>query len=1013
MKLVKKSRLVSLQGMAEKVYEVELCELQNGDDNRFVVNFRYGRRGGTLQEGTKTPSPVDGALADAIFNSVVVAKINKGYQESGVRTLAGTHSSFSSSLRTFLRRIDQNKDSAQRGRMIWRLPQQSDAMLADWLEKGLNPQHSWQENYSRLWGLGRVATSRNLTRVSAFLENELPHLRHLAAEVMFRLGDDDAVATLKQQNLAAMPPALVEAIAGNDRATLDILLPQLVVAQNPQASDVLRRIYLAALDSVPLYQSLLCLLDNLPLSPGLFRGVRYLFKMAEFRLDGPLFALLAWRFDTTREFYACQDDGVYLADVGYIRPSQELTRDDSRLAYSRKTRDYLRRRSWRALRRLGVREDPRYVDMACEVLLRYRAAISEPWDADDDDSGDYPLSVWQHFEDAHFFAWNAILRSNNPQFRRHIRKPLWEQSDKVAGDGRTEAFPGLWDRRPDALLRLLIHCDSEPVCQFALRALKDNLTFCRALAEEDVLRLLARPYPKIIDFTISLLAGRALSPALLVALINSGHPQAVTLALTHLGNISTLFADSALAAQLLLIDNAMLRGWLSGRLNQERPGGIAQTAVQEALLQRAGAADTTFGEEHALWLAAHLASYFSQAPVPTLAMLGELLEQRDDGVQLLAARLLVSGPYSLSDIPEPLVARIHHSSCAAIRAAGVALLGKQSVEGLFSQLALIVDLIMCGEAPEQQACYGLLAQLTAPYPQAVFDQLFPLLFKKERLEGQHQALLAFMTQQLQEPLARLDKDTLWRLLHARSLAAQALGYDVLQRRSPLEFSIRQWVALAGHADLRVRDYALRAFEQYPQVVREHSADALALLESEWQTTREAGFDFFRSHFAAENWTPDLIVNLCDSGREDVQAYGRELLQTFFQRQQGELYLLRLSEHPSATVQTFVTRFFHDYAAGKPEIILALKPCFLAILSQVNRGRLAKDRTLAFLTEQAQTSPQVLEMVCEIFTRLSLTVVFKDKAPLIGAMLALRQRHPDLPLPLAISARPVKGNYHAG
>lgn len=85
-----------------------------------------------------------------------------------------------------------------------------------------------------------------------------------------------------------------------------------------------------------------------------------------------MFALLARRFDTTREFYSAQWDGVWVNGVGYIKPSQELLRDDSRLAYSRKTRDYLRRRSWRALRRLGARGDARYVDMACALLLQYK-----------------------------------------------------------------------------------------------------------------------------------------------------------------------------------------------------------------------------------------------------------------------------------------------------------------------------------------------------------------------------------------------------------------------------------------------------------------------------------------------------------------------------------------------------------------------------------------------------------------------------------------------------------------
>jgi hypothetical protein len=48
-------------------------------------------------------------------------------------------------------------------------------MLADWLEKGLNEEHHWLENYARLWTLGRTGNQHNLARVSPFLK---AHIRH-------------------------------------------------------------------------------------------------------------------------------------------------------------------------------------------------------------------------------------------------------------------------------------------------------------------------------------------------------------------------------------------------------------------------------------------------------------------------------------------------------------------------------------------------------------------------------------------------------------------------------------------------------------------------------------------------------------------------------------------------------------------------------------------------------------------------------------------------------------------
>ncbi len=64
------------QGRSDKVYTVSLEEVE---DNRFVVNFAYGRRGATLTTGTKTKTPVDYAAAKKAYNKLVKSKTAKGY----------------------------------------------------------------------------------------------------------------------------------------------------------------------------------------------------------------------------------------------------------------------------------------------------------------------------------------------------------------------------------------------------------------------------------------------------------------------------------------------------------------------------------------------------------------------------------------------------------------------------------------------------------------------------------------------------------------------------------------------------------------------------------------------------------------------------------------------------------------------------------------------------------------------------------------------------------------------
>ena len=63
------------QGNSDKIYMTGLEPKGAG----FVVNFAFGRRGATLQTGTKTPSPMDYQTARAVYDKLVREKMAKGY----------------------------------------------------------------------------------------------------------------------------------------------------------------------------------------------------------------------------------------------------------------------------------------------------------------------------------------------------------------------------------------------------------------------------------------------------------------------------------------------------------------------------------------------------------------------------------------------------------------------------------------------------------------------------------------------------------------------------------------------------------------------------------------------------------------------------------------------------------------------------------------------------------------------------------------------------------------------
>jgi predicted DNA-binding WGR domain protein len=79
LKVLQQKTLYFSEGRSDKVYEVDLCE--SGED-LYVVNFRYGRRGASLRESTKTIFPVTYQEAVKLFNSLVLSKEKKGYTEA-------------------------------------------------------------------------------------------------------------------------------------------------------------------------------------------------------------------------------------------------------------------------------------------------------------------------------------------------------------------------------------------------------------------------------------------------------------------------------------------------------------------------------------------------------------------------------------------------------------------------------------------------------------------------------------------------------------------------------------------------------------------------------------------------------------------------------------------------------------------------------------------------------------------------------------------------------------------
>ena len=176
--------------------------------------------------------------------------------------------------------------------------------------------------------------------------------------------------------------------------------------------------------------------------------------------------------------------------------AKELAAEKSRLAYSDKTRLYLRRRAWRTLRRLGRADSPHYVALAVSVLLQVR-------DSDAATPRSLEFTRWnsaerterrvrrEYDEWANLLVFNHILRDEDPAYDLGPASRAWHHKPKKNGEAvRGEAFPHLWNRTPAAALDLLKRSLCSPVHDAAIRMLAELAV--RVGRSEEALHLLER-----------------------------------------------------------------------------------------------------------------------------------------------------------------------------------------------------------------------------------------------------------------------------------------------------------------------------------------------------------------------------------------------------------------------------------------------------------------------------------------------------------------------------------------
>lgn len=990
MRVIEQARLWFREGTSDKVYEVDLVEVVTG---QFVVNFRYGRRGGVLKDGTKTPLPVDAAKARVVFGKLVDEKLAGGYQHAATAGAAAAPAASSarpagragtvvddgtSQLVGYLRL--GARSPVPLGPVLWRIADMdmtsAEPALLELLGSSFVPKYPVAAAWRHLivFALVRCGSSGAVAPLLALAVNpQTPqHLKDLALLAVARLDPTRAKALGRQ----LLPAALQAIYDRGDGAALARAAEEKLAIAPLEVRSAAVGLYL--INDAVARPAMLAIARVARLSNTEATIVRGLFRLAEARRDGELYALIARRID---------------AHVSARKP------------FGLKTRQYLRRRVARVLRRLGRVGSPDYVPMASAILLGY----------DDEDAVAPKHGLFGNDYDrfAPFHAFNEILFKNSPRYQLgHQGKSAWKIRGTYRPGGpppptREEAFPGLWDRAPQALWDLIGKSGALPVQEFATRALRLSpafIGFIATLRDEQLATVLGDGHPLAQRFAFDLARTRPLSTELargaLASDIADAHQWVMMWVEQHAAEVA---ADPDLIAIIVTgkaasVRDAALRV-LRGRAIVD---AVARSAAMRAVAILLGLSDNPANAERASGAVATLLRVL-EAPLREISpdVLRDLVRHPLAALGELAGELIMRHAQRDS-LPVELIEAMLASPHATVRTLGGRLLAQTPPEVAKDDLDVLELFALSGNAELRESTRTLLGEVARRYPdvgRALADRLIDALLRAQPV-GAPAHVVSLLRAELAQCLPKKPAQTILRLIGALSPHARDAGGLLLHQLGPDDIGLDDVARLASSENVAIRQGAWSLARASSDRYRVAPVALAKLLDSPWEDTRTFAIGFIRDEIGADKLGADAIITICDSIRPEVQDLGKQMLYQQFKTEDGGRYLTKLAEHPSTSMQLLVTTLLDQHVSDVEKLKL-LTPFFATVLSQVNRGHVAKERVMAVLRREASKSAEAAAVLAPLLDRQSATAAITQKHPLIATMVDIRHLYPDVPLPVTL------------
>ena len=923
------------------------------------------------------------------------------------------------------RAVAENNETEIR-RLVWRLGEFAYQPALDKILPLLARGDALLE-YCGAWALGRIGDAEataSLTQLYQASSSEAT--RRLALEGLLVCSQGKALTKLKDKLRKSIPESLQAALAAESADRLTEEIRAFAQVASPEWIKVLVALYHLSRFYPELQLALVRYLREAPLVANVFKALRIVFKLAEFRRDAECFGVLAHRFETTRSFYshyAWEFDYVLLPDrQNYVFYSTEIGQDHCRLAYSAKTRDYLRLRAWRVIRKLASSDADSFVYFAFYALLPFSDAdgtqqrVSKVRDWRPDDQGDWKQVVVasrQFGPFSGYFGLNQLLHRHSRRFRPVPSGRAWmdtgSSDEDYAGDlralPRTEAFSRHWDRHPDLLLRLIQESRCSVVQRFATRALVDNQAYCTALDPELLKELLKSPYEITVVFVLEVLRQRedlGKSRRMQQALVQSVSPAARALGREFIERHAD--AHSQMLDRLfegVVSPDSDMRAWVALQLATQEFDGVSKRELLNRILDYLieNASELVAVGDVVLDLNPLMQRHFKeQLGSMEMRYIERLLGHAVAPLQAVAVTLIMAQGAPAEFLPVKVYRALLESTTPSVRSTGLQMLEQLPERVLLNEPKMIAGLCTSPFAEVGQQVRAKIKTLVAKsevFAVALACEFVRTLLSPRFVFRDSSEFLCFVEDTLGDSLYFLDAASVRGLLYSPRKELRDFGARLLAAGKSASYTCAEWAQFADHEFKRVRDWARSAYEQNVEEIRAHPHTAIKLLQSRWQDSREFGLKFFMTHFTAREWTSDVLIRLCESDYHDVQRLGFELVMDFFHEGQGVEYLIKLSQHPSPAAHKLVSGLLERYALDNPGRLKMLTPFFLSVLRQTRSRRVVRDRVLAFLFAQASAAEEVALWVIPLFEQQVQIGILKEKYQILEYLVCLMAQFPSV------------------